>query len=67
MGSVTTKRSAVAFNRGKGWNMKKRTTILLASVMAAAFMQVGCGGGGQDADSPTESTVSSEETATPQN
>ena len=47
--------------------MKKRTTILLASVLAAAFMQVGCGGGGQDADSLTESTVSSEETATPQN
>ena len=36
--------------------MKKRTAILLVSVLAAAFMQVGCGGGGQE----------QEETATPQ-
>ena len=47
--------------------MKKRTTILLMSILVAAFMQVGCGGGGQNADNPTESTISSEETATPQN
>lgn len=47
--------------------MKKRTTILLVSVLAAAFLQVGCGGGGQDTDNLTESTVSMEETATPQN
>lgn len=52
--------------------MKKRAAIVLVGVLVAAFGQVGCGGGGQQEETVnpqgvTEATVSSEETATPQN
>ena len=53
--------------------MKNRTVILLISVLVTAFVQVGCGGGGQEQEETvtpqgvTDSTISSEENATPQN
>ncbi len=52
--------------------MKKSTAILLVSVLVTAFVQAGCGGGGQQEETVTpqgvtDSTISSEETATPQN
>lgn len=52
--------------------MEKRIAIVLTSVLVTAFAQVGCGGGGQQEETVTpqgvtDSTVSMEETATPQN